>query len=57
MIISNTTVRQRPTSAKVISDNRHSLDRESFAEMWVRECRWQVLRDGDIIFEGTDDEG
>ena len=36
---------------KVISDNRHSLDRESFAEMWARECRWQVLRDGDIIFE------
>ena len=36
---------------KVISENRHSLDRESFAEMWMRECRWQVLRDGDIIFE------
>ena len=36
---------------QVISDNRHSLDRESFAEMWARGCRWQVLRDGDIIFE------
>lgn len=36
---------------KVITEGRHSLDRESFAEMWARECRWQVLRDGDIIFE------
>lgn len=36
---------------KVISEGRHSLDRESFADMWARECRWQVLRDGDIIFE------
>ncbi|WP_295731253.1 RagB/SusD family nutrient uptake outer membrane protein [uncultured Muribaculum sp.] len=36
---------------RVISEGRHSLDRESFAEMWARECRWQVLRDGDMIFE------
>lgn len=36
---------------KVISENRHSLDRESFADMWINECNWSVLNDGDVIFE------
>lgn len=36
---------------KVISDSRHSLDRESFAQMWINECNWTVLKDGDVIFE------
>ncbi len=36
---------------KVISEGNHSLDKESFAEMWQNECNWQVLKDGDIIFE------
>lgn len=36
---------------KVISEGRHSLDRESFEQMWINECNWTVLKDGDVIFE------
>ena len=34
---------------QVISDNRHSLDRE-FAETMGPRMAWQVLRDGDIVY-------
>lgn len=36
---------------KVISEGHHSLDKESFYDMWYNECNWQVLKDGDVIFE------
>ena len=36
---------------KIITDNRHSLDLESFKDMWVNECNWTVLDNGDVIFE------
>lgn len=36
---------------KVITECRHSLDRQSFAQMWIDECNWTALKDGDVIFE------
>lgn len=36
---------------KVITEGRHSLDRESFKAMWYGENNWSVLKDGDVIFE------
>ena len=36
---------------KVISENKHSLDRESFEQMWLNEMNYTVLNDGDVIFE------
>ncbi len=36
---------------KVISEGRHSLTQESYEEMWVNECNWTVLKNGDVIFE------
>ncbi len=41
----------RKSLYKVISEGRHSLDKESFAQMWYNECNWSVLNDGDVIFE------
>ncbi len=36
---------------KVISEGRHSLSHESYEDMWVNECNWTVLKNGDVIFE------
>lgn len=36
---------------KVITEGRHSLNLESFEDMWVGECNWTVLKGGDVIFE------
>lgn len=36
---------------KVISEGRHSLSHESFEQMWVNECNWTVINNGDVIFE------
>lgn len=35
---------------KVISEGKHNLD-QSFEDMWYYECNWQVLNDGDVLFE------
>ncbi|MCM1071715.1 MAG: RagB/SusD family nutrient uptake outer membrane protein [[Clostridium] fimetarium] len=36
---------------KVISENKHTLTKQSFEQMWNDECNWTVLKDGDVIFE------
>lgn len=36
---------------KVIREGRHSLEKETFAQMWYNECNWTVIDDGDVIFE------
>ncbi len=36
---------------KVITEGRHSLSHESFEDMWINECNWTVLKNGDVIFE------
>lgn len=36
---------------KVITEGHHSLDLESFETMWINECNWSVLNNGDVIFE------
>ncbi len=36
---------------KVIAEGRHSLDQESYEQMWINECNWTVLKNGDVIFE------
>lgn len=36
---------------KVISENHHSLDNESFEQMWINECNWTVINNGDVLFE------
>ena len=37
--------------AKVIESGTHSLDKESYRQMWVNECNWTMTKGSDVIFE------
>lgn len=36
---------------KVIKEGKHSLDKETFEQMWTNEMNFTVLNNGDVIFE------
>lgn len=36
---------------KVISEQRHNIESQSYEQLWESECNWTVLKDGDVIFE------
>lgn len=36
---------------RVISGGTHSLDKESFRQMWINECNWTMTKGSDVIFE------
>lgn len=36
---------------RVIASGTHSLDKESFFDMWYNECNWTVTKGSDVIFE------